>query len=51
MPEFQELFGKMVILNLSQQVKSHLIIYNILSFCVKDSKRCANTTSCVMFDI
>lgn len=51
MPKFRELFGKMVILNLSQQVNSHLVIYSILSFSVKDSKRCANTTGCVMFDI
>lgn len=51
MPKFRELFGKMVILNLSQQVNSHFVIYSIFSFSVKDSKRCANTTGCVMFDI
>lgn len=34
MHEFQQLFGKIVILNLPQQLKSHLIIYNILSFSV-----------------
>lgn len=48
MPEFQELIRNMVILNLSQQINSPLIIYDILSFSIKDSKRCIG---CVMFDI
>lgn len=37
-PEFQELFRKMVILNLSQQIYFHLIIYRSCLFLLKTLK-------------
>lgn len=37
-PEFQEIFRKMVILNLSQQINFHLIIYRSCLFLLKTLK-------------